>query len=422
MDPQDNVKMQRAITSFVRNPRPLRLQCAEMAYEWGDESFVANLLGKGTPQRVAELWMGAHSAGPSRATMDGVEVPLDRLISTFPDETLGRCVGEKFNQLPYLFKVLSAAKPLSIQAHPSKQQAEVGFALENAAGKPLKDPTRNYKDDNHKPELICALTDFYALRGFRPLDQITWTLREHPLLSSILPGFAGTNDDLKHLYTRMMRMPQQEVDAVLGPLLGQLQAQDARQPFRKDQREYWMLTADREFCKANKDRGLFSIYLLNLVHLRPGDAMYLPAGELHAYLEGAGMEIMANSDNVLRGGLTPKHVDVDELLKTLTFTAGTPEILAPQPGSQPGERVYITPAREFELRCIQLEGSRIFTAEPHHSAEILVVTQGEGVMEAGEMRERMPRGSVMFVALDTRYRLHTPDGVTIYKASVPTLR
>jgi mannose-6-phosphate isomerase class I len=380
----------------------LRLRCRVQHYPWGDTDFIPALLGTDNPEREphAELWMGAHPDLPAEADADGKWVPLDELIAASPDEILGPAVAREFEgRLPYLFKVLSAKAPLSIQAHPSEDAAREGFARENAAGVPLTAWDRNYRDDNHKPELIAAITDFYGLRGFRPLTEIARVLREVPEFRELMPGFEPEPECLRSLYERFMSLPQAEVDSILDPLVRRLREAEARVPFTRDQPEYWLLKADREHSKdGHRERGLLSVYLLNLVHLQPGEAMYLPAGVLHAYLEGSGVEIMANSNNVLRGGLTPKHVDVPELLAILKFEGGPAEILRPAIMPNGGEWRYETPAREFELRRVEIDNRQPHRNSADHSAEIviLVVAQQDArvTAESGSRSLQLRRGDV----------------------------
>jgi mannose-6-phosphate isomerase class I len=230
---------------------------------------------------------------------------------------------------------------LSIQVHPTKEQAAAGFARENAAGIDLGAAERNYKDDNHKPEVAVALTDFWMLHGFRPLDQIAEALRKVPELCSSMPDFSARlvragdvtqarRDLLRDLYRAVMTMPQEHVDLLLNALVERL-ASGAWSD--KDGPDYWVARAAETFPPVgrHRDRGIFSIYLLNLVHLRPGQGTFQPAGTLHAYPEGVTVELMASSDNVLRGGLTRKHVDVSELMGILSFDDGTPQGLDPGP-------------------------------------------------------------------------------------------
>jgi mannose-6-phosphate isomerase class I len=406
----------------------LRLRCRVQHYPWGDTDFIPALLGTDNPEREphAELWMGAHPDLPAEADADGKWVPLDELIAASPDEILGPTVAREFEgRLPYLFKVLSAKAPLSIQAHPSEDAAREGFARENAAGVPLTAWDRNYRDDNHKPELIAAITDFYGLRGFRPLTEIARVLREVPEFRELMPGFEPEPECLRSLYERFMSLPQAEVDSILDPLVRRLREAEARVPFTRDQPEYWLLKADREHSKdGHRERGLLSVYLLNLVHLQPGEAMYLPAGVLHAYLEGSGVEIMANSNNVLRGGLTPKHVDVPELLAILKFEGGPAEILRPAIMPNGGEWRYETPAREFELRRVEIDNRQPHRNSADHSAEIviLVVAQQDArvTAESGSRSLQLRRGDVFLAPFGNPYTVKAGNPATLYKATVPT--
>jgi len=403
------------------------LQAGIQHYAWGDKSFIPDLLGIDNPEGrpFAELWMGAHPNLPSEIEVDGGHVALDGFISASAEEILGPAVTREFDgQLPYLFKVLSAGAPLSVQTHPSKARAREGFIQEDAAGIPPAAGHRNYRDINHKPELIAALTDFYGLRGFRPLTEIAQVLTEIPELRSLRPEFEPTAAELKALYEHIMTVSQDRVDAVLDPILKRLAEADRQSSFTREDREYWVLRANREYSKeGHRDRGIFSIYLLNLVHLQPGEAMYLPAGVLHAYLEGSGIEIMANSNNVIRGGLTSKHVDVPELLNNVSFEGSAPEILQPsrQPGS--GEWVFETPVREFELRRIE-----VTKAQPHqngsdHSAEILIVVDATGDAEVTVVSQAkrldLRKGGVFLTPSGVAYTIRTDRAAVLYKATVP---
>ncbi len=413
-----------ALLRFLKAPAPVPLHSSVQPYAWGDARFIPALLGKssdGKPQ--AELWLGAHPELPSRAVLDGGEIPLDEFIRSAPGKILGDAHARRFDgKLPYLLKVLAAAAPLSIQTHPSLGRAREGFARENAAGLPLSAKNRNYKDDNHKPELIAALTDFYGLRGFRPFPEIERTLREVPEFRSLAADFRPTSDGLKDLYAKFMALPQEGVDALLAPLVERLAREDAKKPFPKTDRGYWVLRSDREFSSGGRrDRGLFSIYLLNLVHLKPGEAMYLPAGVLHAYLEGAGMEIMANSNNVLRGGLTPKHVDVPELLSNVTFEGAPAEVLKGEAVPGTGEWVYKTPVEEFELRRLALSPAKPCSVPQGHGAEILIVLSGErpvSVAGAGARLE-VGKGGAFFVPAGVPYVLQSAADAVLYKAAAP---
>ncbi len=406
----------------------LRLRCHVQYYEWGDTDFIPALLGIDNPVRepYAELWMGAHPDLPAEAEVDGKWIPLNELIDAVPREVLGPAVTREFEgRLPYLFKVLSARAPLSIQAHPSKEDAQEGFARENAAAVPLTAQDRNYRDDNHKPELLAALTDFYGLLGFRPLPEIARIVEQTPEFRELMPGFEPTSAYLKAFFEKFMNLPQAGVDAILDPLVQRLKEADAKRPFTREEMEYWVLVADRDYSTdGHRDRGLLSIYLLNLVHLQPGEAMYLSAGILHAYLEGSGMEIMANSNNVMRGGLSHQHVDVPELLVNVTFEGGLAEIVRPAPIPDSREWRYATPVSEFELRRLEIGGGQPHENSGAHSAEIVILVAAEDdarvTAKSGDRSLELRRGDVFLAPFGTAYTVSAAGPATFYKATVPT--
>ncbi|MEU8622951.1 mannose-6-phosphate isomerase, class I [Streptomyces sp. NPDC048623] len=317
-------------------------------YAWGSTTAIPELLGTaptGEPQ--AELWMGAHPGAPSRTDRG----PLNEVIDADPVRELGAAAVEKFGpRLPFLLKVLAAGAPLSLQVHPDLDQARAGFAAEEAAGVPLDAPHRNYKDANHKPELICALTPFHGLCGFRdPVDAADTMaalgvdslkpyvdlLHAHPeeaALREVLTALlTAEHDELGHTVTEAAHAA-----ARLG---------GAHATYAQIAHHY------------PNDPGVLAAMLLNEVTLQPGEALYLGAGVPHAYLDGLGVEIMANSDNVLRCGLTPKHVDVPELLRVVRFEPNEPGVLRPE-ASPSGEELYETPTDEFRLsRYARAEGA-----------------------------------------------------------------
>jgi len=368
----------------------------------------------------AELWIGDNRALPSRARLPGdtsAELPLPALLAAASDTVLSAAArGEA--RLPFLTKLLAAERALSIQVHPSKQQAEAGFAEENARGVPLGDERRSFKDANHKPELLVALTPFWGLKGFRPLEEIAAALRDDaPELSPLAPRLdaelAAAGADavaraalLRALYTRAMRLPQAHVNALLGGLLARLRKQPG---LTAADCRYWALRAEADHARGtDHDRGLFSFFLLNLVRLAPGQAIFLGPGEPHAYLQGVGLEVMANSDNVLRGGLTPKHVDIDRLLEVLVFRDGAPRLVEPV-GARAG--VYETPASEFEVARVDLAGEGEFRRDGGHGADVWVVISGEARLawDGGELMVR--RGAPVLVpAALGAYSLGCVDG------------
>jgi mannose-6-phosphate isomerase len=390
-------------------------------YVWGSHTAIAELLGHASPSREpqAEMWMGAHPKAPSMVNRNNEQRSLGDLIQTYPVDILGGHVAKVFgNQLPYLFKVLAAEAPLSIQAHPNADQAASGFARENDLSIPVNAPHRNYRDDRHKPECICALTPFWGLCGFRKTSEIRSILegvcpqtlgRERRHLE-VQPGAAG----LKAFFRSIMAMDEEKIRAVVQEAVIQSETQ------KNEKRLFeWIIKLAAAYPG---DIGVIFPAVLNLFYLQPGEAMFLPAGELHAYLNGVGLEIMANSDNVLRGGLTPKHVDVAELTNVLTFREKRIEILHPEACS-PHEKVYRTPAEEFALSVITLEKGNVYQGPFERSAEIMLVTEGmaEIVDEGGRESLRMGQGmSVLVPSAAPNYRM-TGEGV-IYKAAVPLER
>jgi mannose-6-phosphate isomerase len=278
-------------------------------------------------------------------------------------------------RLPFLFKVIAAEKPLSIQVHPNVERAKKGFARENALGIPLDAPHRNYRDDNHKPELLCALTPFLALKGFREIREMVDLIgRVCPSsLSELYERFKerGNRDGLKDFFSALLSTEERHRRSLVS------EAVDLAQGLAgKDLAFHWMMELNRQFPL---DVGVLSPLILNLVELKPGEAIFLPDGELHAYLSGMGLEIMANSDNVLRGGLTPKHIDVPELLRNLAFRLGPAPILVPLLEGR-GEERYSTPAKEFELSKISIAGRAPFVSRKNRSVEVLLCGEGEGTL------------------------------------------
>lgn len=421
-----------AFEAFRKRPHPLALVSGVQHYDWGqrgDEAYIPRLLGQ-IPEKdkpYAELWIGDHPVLPSRAVFPEAVVPLPELIAFSAEAILGQASRRTFgDRLPFLMKVLAAGKALSIQAHPGKKQAEEGFAREEAAGVARSAPERIYKDDNHKPEILVALTSFHGLNRFRPLEEIARVFEsEAPELKRLSADFKdrlsaavseeARKDLLKSLVERSLALPQREVNALLTPLVKRLEA-SSKAPFPVDSREHWVLRADRDYSRGtDKDRGLFSLYFLNLVSLSPGEAMYLDAGELHAYLEGVGVEVMANSDNVLRGGLTPKHIDIPELLRTLTFSAGPAEIL--HPGS---DGLYAVPAPEFNVAVWRLAPGARQARAADRGVDVLLVTEGESVLASGGEAVPLRRGvPVLVPAALGAYAVSSEGGSVVYRASVP---
>src|SRR6056297_3566181 len=309
---------------------PLVLSPALQHYAWGDPGFIPRALGLAIMDApVAEAWYGAHPLAPATAATGAGEQPLDRLLADAGPALLGPELATRFDHLPYLLKLLAAARPLSIQVHPSGKQAAAGFARDEAAGRARSAPDRRYRDPRHKPELIVALTSFDALCGFREPRAIAAVLDGLPELRPLLPHFdpADGPDGVRDLLTAWFAVPPAEAGPALQKLIDRLATEEARAPLSPRSPAHWALRAHRELGAGGApDRGLLLVFLLELLHLEPGEALFLPAGVPHAYLHGAGVEIMASSDNVLRAGLTPKFVDTDELLQVVRFDAGRPPV------------------------------------------------------------------------------------------------
>jgi mannose-6-phosphate isomerase len=387
-------------------------------YAWGSPTAIPELLGIDNPndEPCAELWLGAHPRAPSRVERDDGET-LDRYIAANADALLGPAVAQRFAALPFLLKVLAAGQPLSIQCHPNLAQARAGFAAEEEAGVPRDAPHRNYRDANHKPELIVALTPFVALKGFREGPAIAALLRGHGVdaldAAVAAPAEAG---DLQAAFGGLMQLD----DRRRGEAIAQLRRGTAELDSAVAR---WVR---RLLALHPDDAGVFAPLLLHVVELEPGQGLYLGARELHAYLEGTGIELMASSDNVLRGGLTPKHVDVAELLSVLRFEPAAPELLtampltaappaAAPPADGAGVRRYATPAAEFELCVVDLE-RRASLALP--SVAIALCTEGRGQVTAGERSLPIERGTSLLLPASCGRATFEGRG-KVYLARVP---
>jgi mannose-6-phosphate isomerase len=389
-------------------------------YAWGGHEFIPKLLGLHPEPHTpyAEYWLGAHETAPSRIVLeDSKTVRLNRFIAEYPRLALGPRVALQYGRLPYLLKVLDVEKPLSIQVHPSKSEAKVGFARENELRIPLDSPKRNYKDDNHKPELMVALSDFWLLHGFLPEAELSNVLRDVPefrVLRGVFEngGYAG-------LYKHVMNMPSEEVDAILEPLAKRIRIKGETDRLEESSADFWMarIVADRNTNQY--DRGVFSIYFLNLVCLRRGQAIFQDAGVPHAYLQGQNIEVMANSDNVLRGGLTEKHVDVPELLRTVRFEGICPEAIEGTLMDNPLEAYYESPAQDFRPSRIHLEIGDIYVNSTQ-SVEIVLIMNGEAAIDSGTKHISLSRGQSAVVFAETTYQMTAlSENATLFRVSIP---
>jgi len=388
-------------------------------YAWGGMRFIPDLLNKTNDKKqpYAELWVGTHVKGPSKIVVEKRTQPLKKFIKKHPKRILGKKAVTQFGeQLPFLFKVLDVKKMLSIQAHPTKKAAEIGFAEEEKLDIDRTAPNRTYRDANHKPEVMVALSTFWLLHGFKSITQIQEVL-EIPEFQPLKDYFVDNN--VLSLYKAIMEMPQSEVNRLLTPLDKRLQLlKDAGELEREDV-DYWAAKAFDEYTiDGQYDRGIFSIYLMNLVRLKRGEGIYQAAGIPHAYLEGINVELMANSDNVFRGGLTQKHINVTELLKHLDFKPILPKILKGVPISAL-EKVFKTPTPDFELSQIKLPKGNIYRPKNYPSVQIFIVIEGEGAVLGLNNQLLLKPGDIFLVEANTPCKIMPKNDVLIFKAKVP---
>ena len=387
-------------------------------YDWGGTEFIPSLLGIGNKDKkpFAEYWMGAHEKSSSLVQLTANEFqPLHILIKQNPNGILGNYVADKFHRLPYLLKILDVKDMLSIQVHPAKESAEREFERENMEGIPTDAPNRNYKDNNHKPELIVALSDFWLLHGFKQHKELGGVLEKIPEFRSIFERF--NKSGLTVLYETIMNMPQHEVNNMLHPLLQRIIPLYQRGELHRDSEDFWAARAALNFNKNGlTDRGIFSIYFLNLLKIIKGEGIFQAIGVPHAYLEGQNVEIMANSDNVLRGGLTIKHVDVKELIKQIHFEETSPVIIRPfQVGT---EAIYKTPVSDFQLSYIVINPKENISFATK-TAEIFFVLKGNAGIFSTDSFLDLKKGQSAIVFADQTIQIKSESGAGIFKASVP---
>lgn len=394
---------------IIIKPQPYKLVNHIQNYEWGTKgksAYIPNLLGfEGKDKPYAELWIGGHSRLSSEVVIDGKLFALKEIVETYPNELLGKSVVEKFgNKIPFLLKVLSVNKALSIQTHPNKQQA---IELH-------KNDSDNYPDNNHKPEIAIALGDFLALVGFRPLEEIENNLKFFPQLSyfigeNIVAEFVCSkeNGGLKKLFSELMNaaantyMLKQTIISIKREI-------EQKSTLSVDEKLFLIL-----YDQAGIDVGLLVMFLLNVVELKDGEAIYTPAGTPHAYLKGNIIECMANSDNVVRAGLTPKFKDVTGLVKILSYEFGKPKLVGKiRDGNI---KKFDVDVDEFEIEKIQLKKESIELATDNR-LEIIMTLKGEAscgneVVKKGE--------SLLLPALLSKYSISTKSRVTIFRVTIP---
>lgn len=403
------------------------LHGAVRTYAWGSRTAIAEFTGRPAPTAhpEAELWLGAHPGDPAwLETPSGKKSLLDA-VAADPEGQLGPAVRERFgDSLPFLVKVLAAEEPLSLQAHPSPRQAQEGYNREDSLGVPINSPVRNYRDRSHKPELLVSLGEFHALAGFRPVSQTIEFMRSLAVsdLDPYLALLSGQPDaeGLRALFTTWITALQSDLDVLVPAVL--------------DGAVAYVRTGAKEFVAEARtllelgerypgDAGVLAALLLNRVSLGPGEGIYLPAGNLHSYLHGVGVEVMANSDNVLRGGLTPKHVDVPELLRVLDFNPAQEDWLRPKKVRDGIETMYETPAPEFATSVLSLDGDdlghEVDVPARHGGPQILLCTRGSALVRSDSAEVKVDRGSSVWVAADDGpLRLLADEPTEMFRATV----
>jgi mannose-6-phosphate isomerase len=407
--------------------RPYRLLNQIQPYEWGTRggsAYIPRLLGivPKSDEPCAELWMGAHPKAPSHARVGKFTIPLDEWIAAHPDEILGQAVAGQFEGcLPFLFKVLSAGEALSIQAHPNKQQAEQLHA---------SDP-QHYPDDNHKPEIAVALDELTALLGLKPVEGLQAALRRYPEIAWIVgPGVANAvlnarpaSDEQRCDVARLLFMALLKVSVSspdeLANATGALAERLQVMPVLSEQDRLFI---DLSAKYREPDAGLFSIYLLNLVHLKAGQGVFIRAGVPHAYLKGNIIECMANSDNVVRVGLTPKFKDAEAMMDILECD---PQPIQPMEGSSDAaEVVYPAPVSEFQVSRIRLKPGEDLVVRTGGKPEVLLLTYGGATLnwpsKQPEQYEQYGKGETILVpALLSDYRIGAMSNCELFRVTIP---
>ena len=391
-----------------------RLEPARQQYAWGSTSAIPELLGvadDGAPW--AEAWYGSHPAGPARGDA------LSELIDAEPERLLGEDIIWRFGRrLPFLLKLIAPERPLSLQVHPSQAQAAEGYALEEEAGIALDHPARNYKDTNHKPEMVLALTRFQAVAGFRAPRRAVEVLAG---LDSVLarrmrrtlrlnPTRYGIRQVFSDVVSAATRPSPEEIDELVAEISVRFEA-GMSPSLRVDSNVLKMAGT----CAG--DPGIAAALLLNPVTLQPGEALFVPAGSVHAYISGLGVEVMASSDNVLRAGLTPKHIDVPEMLACVDYVAAPPVRPAPEYLSR-ATRAYYAPVDDFELMVTTVVAADGRLPVPGRGPRILLAVEGAMTLVTQADSQTLAQGEAVFIGADERSLSVEGEG-TLIQADVP---
>ncbi|HRL48647.1 MAG TPA: mannose-6-phosphate isomerase, class I [Propioniciclava sp.] len=373
-----------------------QLQGTMIHYPWGTFEAIHSLLGTEPDGRpLAEFWLGAHPLAPSALPGTTLDAAIAQRPALLGDQSLA-AFGP---HLPFLMKVLSARHALSLQAHPNREQALAGFAAEEAAGIPREAPQRTYKDTWPKPEILVALDEFHTLAGFRePAEtaRLFGALSAGPEVERLIAPLRSRGGEaaLQEVFLQVLSLDSEHrgaIDAVLSSAVTHRDDTDDLGEFART-----ALELDDVFPG---DPGIMAALLMNRVVLQPGQALYVPAGRMHAHLRGTGIEVMASSDNVLRGGLTSKHIAVDELVTVVDFAWGRPTIRTPQETS-PGLWTYPTPAVEFEVNRLEVSPTLEVALPARAEARIVLVTRGAVTLRCADASLDLRQGDSAFLPAD----------------------
>ncbi|MDW3056457.1 mannose-6-phosphate isomerase, class I [Vibrio sp. 1978] len=368
-------------------------------YAWGSMSSLNHLFGIENPkdEPQAELWMGAHPNGCSM--IEGLNLSLADYLKLHGTHALGSYTVNRYGELPYLFKVLAAQTPLSIQVHPNKRNSEIGFARENQSNIELTAANRNYKDSNHKPELVYAITLYKAMNGFRPIEEIIALFKEVNItaLADDVAAFEHSpNAQGLKVFFRTLLTLSGDKQVETHNALSQCYDLESVSDSAKQALQYSQNFAEHYLG----DNGLLAPLFLNIVELKPGEAMFLHAETPHAYVQGTALEIMASSDNVLRAGLTPKHIAVDELVANTRFESISPEAILTTPLQREGHLHFPVPVDDFSFDVITAsnEEKTVFT----RSAEIVFCIEGNIEVSTVETTITLAAGQSAFIPYDSK--------------------
>jgi len=392
-------------------------------YAWGGYHFLPSILSIDNNERkpFAELWFGDHSGGTSPLISNHQkEENLRQFIDLNPTSLLGEKTYIKDGgRLPFLLKILDVHKMLSIQAHPSKEAAVKGFIDENNRQIPLNAPHRVFKDQNPKPEMMVALSPFWLLHGFLPAEKAAEQLDMVPSLKEFSSIFK--TEGIKNGYQKWMELPQNDIDKILAPLRKSL-LDKPDTSLQKTSPDFWAKKAFHDFSRedGHLDRGIFSIYVMNIVHLQPGEAIFQDSGLLHAYLEGSNIELMVNSDNVFRGGLTDKYMDIPLLLDHLDFNPTLPNILKPAVINE-NEKRFIIPSTDFELKEYELQKGDELIIESSEGPSIILCLHGSICLKTEDTLP-ITSGEAFFISHNTKIHLEQKgeESAVLFKAGIPT--